>query len=269
VASNKKINVGLFVTCFFDMFRPSVGFASMELLQKSGCVVHVPESQTCCGRPAYNTGDRKDALELAKASIADFQGFDYVVAQSGSCAGMISHHYPKLFAGDPQWNKRARNLAARTFELVSFLADVLKIKNLSNKVTAPDGANGTLSVTYHDSCAGLRELNIGAQPRKLLADVDNLEIHEMNDAGECCGFGGTFCVKYPEVSGAILDKKLVNIRAANADLFLAGDMGCLLNIGGRLARTGQDLKVRHIAEVLNGDFDIPPLVSNARDDEGI
>ena len=259
--SGKK--VGLFVTCLVDLYRPSVGFSAVKLLEEAGCTVIVPATQTCCGQPAYNSGDQADARTIARQVIEAFTDVDYVVVPSGSCAGTISQHYPTLFKDDEPWAARARKVAAKTFELVSFLTDVLKLDNLSVSITAPEGKRrGPLKVTYHDSCSGLRELNIKSQPRSLLNKIGNLELVEMQGPDECCGFGGTFCVKYPEVSGAIVDKKIRNIRATDADMLLAGDLGCLLNMGGRIARTGQDIEVRHVAEVLAGDFDTPPLVTS-------
>lgn len=261
---SQKNNVGLFVTCLVDLFRPSVGFAALKLLEQSGCIVSVPDTQTCCGQPAYNSGDRADAIEIAKNTIAAFEDFDYVVAPSGSCAGMISHHYPRLFEDDKNWGDRARKLAGRTFELVSFLTDVRKMTSLPETITAPEGMTGKLKITYHDSCAGYREMNVHAQPRQLLSSVDNLELTEMDASTECCGFGGTFCIKYPEVSSGIVDRKLTNARATGADVLVGGDLGCLLNMGGRLAREGQDMDVRHVAELLVGDFDTPPIVKDLR-----
>ena len=187
--------VGLFVTCLVDLMRPAVGFAAVKLLEDAGCVVEVP-TQTCCGQPAYNSGDRATTRAIARQVIAAFEPYDYVVAPSGSCAGMLKTHYPDLFAGDAAWAPRVESFCAKTYELVSFLVDVLKITSVK---AAFDGA-----VTYHDSCSGLRELGIKAQPRKLLAGVQGLELKEMHDADVCCGFGGTFCVKYSDISNTIV-----------------------------------------------------------------
>ncbi|MEK9661614.1 MAG: (Fe-S)-binding protein [Alphaproteobacteria bacterium] len=243
--------VGLFVTCLVDLFRPTVGFAAVKLLEDNGCTVEVPAAQTCCGQPAYNSGDRKDTKAIARQVIETFDGFDYVVAPSGSCSGMIAHHYPELFADEPDWAQRANDLAARTHELVSFLVDILGVE----AVTA--GHAGT--VTYHDSCSGLRELGVQEQPRKLLASVDGLHLREQKDSNVCCGFGGTFCIKYPDVSNKMLDKKTTNIVATGADTLLAGDMGCLLNMAGKLQREGVGVRVRHVAEVLAGMADGPAI----------
>ena len=244
-------NVGLFVTCLVDLFRPNVGFSAVKLLEKAGCTVSVPPAQTCCGQPAYNSGDRKDTREIAEQVIAAFEKFDFVVAPSGSCAAMLKKHYPPLFAGDPKWEDRAQSFSDKVFELVSFLSDVMFIRELDAKF---DG-----TVTYHDSCSGLRELDISSQPRKLLKMVDGVEISEMKDSDVCCGFGGTFCVKYSEISNAIVEKKTSHIENAKADLLLAGDLGCLMNMAGKLQRQGKKTKVRHVAEVLAGRLDGPAI----------
>jgi len=236
--------VALFVTCLVDLFRPNVGFAAVKLMQDAGCTVEVPKAQTCCGQPAYNSGDRKDTIAIARQVIAAFEGYDHVVAPSGSCAGMIKKHYPEALADDSAWSARAESLSTKTHELVSFLTDVLKIE----KVEATyDG-----TVTYHDSCSGLRELGIHGQPRKLLDGVDGLHLRELIDANVCCGFGGTFCVKYPDISNRMVSNKMDEIIATGAETLLAGDMGCLLNMAGKLQREGANVRVRHVAEVLAG-----------------
>lgn len=241
--TGSRPRVGLFVTCLVDLIRPKVGFAAVKLLEDAGCTVEVP-SQTCCGQPAYNSGDRATTREIAEQTIAAFESYDYVVAPSGSCAGMIKQHYPELFAGDPDWLRRADALAARTYELVSFLVDVMKVERVD---VIYEG-----TVTYHDSCSGLRELGIKDQPRKLLCSIAGLSIAEMKDADVCCGFGGTFCVKYPEISNAIVEKKAENIAATGAPMLLAGDLGCLLNMAGKLQRMRKPVAARHVAEMLAG-----------------
>ncbi|MEE9313430.1 MAG: (Fe-S)-binding protein [Rhizobiaceae bacterium] len=243
--------VGLFVTCLVDLFRPNVGFSAVDLLEAAGCLVSVPPAQTCCGQPAYNSGDRADTRAIAEQVIGAFEKFDFVVAPSGSCASMLKKHYPTLFVGDEAWEERAKAFADKTFELVSFLTDVMFVSSLNAKF---DG-----SVTYHDSCAGLREMGIEKQPRKLLAMVEGTSIKEMKDPDVCCGFGGTFCVKYSEISNAIVEKKTTNIEEAGADLLLAGDLGCLMNMAGKLHREGKTTKARHIAEVLAGRLDGPAI----------
>jgi L-lactate dehydrogenase complex protein LldE len=236
--------VALFATCLVDLYRPSVGFAAIKLLEDAGCQVEVPEAQTCCGQPAYNAGDRATAKELARNVIDAFLPYDYTVVPSGSCGGQVSHHYPGLFDDDPQYRGKAEALAGKTHELVSFLADVLGVEAVKARY---DGL-----VTYHDSCSGLRELGIKAQPRRLLGTVDGLVLKEMAEPEICCGFGGTFCVKYPDISVRMVSDKTKDIVATGADTLLAGDMGCLLNMAGRLKREGAAVKVRHVAEVLAG-----------------
>ena len=244
--------VALFVTCLVDLHRPTVGFAAIKLLEEAGCQVEVPRAQTCCGQPAYNSGDRTTAADLARNVIQAFEGYDYVVAPSGSCTGMISHHFPTLFENDPALRVAAEGLASRTFELVAFLTDVLGLDHIAAQY---EGV-----ATYHDSCAGLRELGVKAQPRTLLAGVAGLSLVEMQEPEVCCGFGGTFCVKYPEISTRMVTDKAADITGTGADTLLAGDMGCLLNMAGRLSREGSPVRVRHVAEVLAGmTADVPPI----------
>ena len=249
--------VGLFVTCLVDLYRPSTGFAAVHLLEAAGCEVEVPEGQTCCGQPAFNSGDEGTARAIARAVIARFEGFDHVVAPSGSCAGMLRRHLPGLFTGDDAgWRERAERLAGRTFELTSFLVDVCGAdaagRALASAAAPPDGVR---RVTYHDSCSGLRELGVREQPRRLLAGLAGLDLVEMPDREACCGFGGTFCVKYPEISGRMVGEKVENVAATGADAVLAGDLGCLLNIAGRLGREGRPIRAFHVAEVLAGTAD--------------
>lgn len=247
--------VGLFVTCLVDLHRPNVGFAALRLLEAAGCDVVVPESQTCCGQPAFNSGDEKSTRDIARATIAAFDGVEHVVAPSGSCAGMLREHYPALLADDADWAERARAFAARCHELTSFLVDVLG----RTEIAAELGARYAGKVTYHDSCAGLRELGVKGQPRALLAGVAALELAEMDDTEVCCGFGGTFCVKFPDISERMADDKIALAAASGAETLLGGDLGCLLSIGGRLARRGQPMKVYHVAEVLADLADVPAV----------
>lgn len=251
---NSKPRVGLFVTCLVDLFRPTVGFAAIRLIEQAGCTVEVPAAQTCCGQPAYNSGDRRDARAIAENTISAFEEFDYVVAPSGSCAGMLKKHYPGLFRGDANWESRAEAFAAKVHELVSFLADERGMVAVDARLSA--------RATYHDSCSGLRELGIRRQPRALLSSVEGLALCELPDADACCGFGGTFCVKYSEISNAIVEKKARNIEATGADLLLAGDLGCLMNMAGKLKRDGSNVETRHVAEVLAGVTDSPPIGGN-------
>jgi L-lactate dehydrogenase complex protein LldE len=249
--AEKPVRVGLFVTCLVDLFRPTVGFAAVKLLEQAGCTVEVPRAQTCCGQPAYNSGDRADAKAIALQVIDIFAGYDYVVAPSGSCAGMIRQHYPEMFVDDPTNEARAEELAARTWELVSFLVEVCKVGEVA--------AQWRRVVTYHDACSGLRELGVREQPRRLLASVEGLELRELPGAEVCCGFGGTFCVKYPEISDKMVSDKADDVAATGAEAVLAGDLGCLLNIAGKLSRQGRPVEVRHIAEVLAGMTSVPPI----------
>lgn len=245
--SANRPQVALFVTCLVDLFRPSVGFATVDLLERAGCEVVVPQNQSCCGQPGYNAGDFPASKTIARQFVANFEGYQYVVAPSGSCIGMVKHHYPRLLAGDPQWESRAQHLAERCFELTTFLVDILAFdpQRLA-------GTDESVTVCYHDSCAGLRELGVKQQPRALLGGVSALELREMEDTDVCCGFGGTFCAKLPDISREMVDAKLANARATGAGLLLGGDMGCLLNIAGRASREGHAIEVRHIAEVLAG-----------------
>jgi L-lactate dehydrogenase complex protein LldE len=256
-AAQAPARVGLFVTCLVDLMRPSVGFAAVKLLEDAGCAVEVPRAQTCCGQPAYNSGDRADTRALARQTIEAFEGFDYVVAPSGSCAAMIREHYPALLAEDPDWSARAEQVAARTYELISFLTDVRGVDSVAARFES--------TATYHDGCSGLRELGIQTQPRQLLASVQGLALSEMRDADVCCGFGGTFCVKFPEISNTMVSDKIDAIVKSGARTLLAGDLGCLMNMAGKLKRTGAQIEARHVAEVLAGMTDNPAIGEAAKD----
>lgn len=248
--------VGLFVTCLVDLFRPSIGFATVRLLEAAGCEVVVPRGQTCCGQPAYNSGDRKTARSIAQQTISAFEDCDYIVAPSGSCAGMLKKHYPALLADDAAAAEQAREFASRVYELVTFLVRVRGMEK------APGGYQG--AVTYHDSCSGLRELGVKDEPRRLLASIPGLELVEMAENETCCGFGGAFSVKFPDISNAMVERKAVNITAAGAPLVLAGDLGCLMNIAGKLSRQGSPVRCRHVAEVLAGELSDPPIAAPPR-----
>ncbi len=240
------MRVGLFVTCLVDLMRPSVGFAAIRLLEAAGCEVVVPATQTCCGQPGWNSGDRAAARALAEKVLAEFEACDYVVAPSGSCSGMIRTHYPALFEDTPLMLERIERLGARTFELTDFLVNVAKL----------DAVPGTFAgaITYHDSCAGLREMGVKVQPRELLAKMPGVKVTELNECEQCCGFGGTFSIKFGDVSAAIADRKCRNIEATGADAVVLGDLGCMLNIEGRLRRRGNTAtRVLHVAEVLAGE----------------
>ena len=240
------MRVGLFVTCLVDLMRPRIGFAALKLLEEAGCEVLVPETQTCCGQPAWNSGDRRSAEALAKKTIAEFEGYDYVVAPSGSCGDHIRTEYLGMFADEPAWRDRATALASRTYELTDFLVSVLKVDSVPGRYEG--------MVTYHDSCSGLRSMGIKAQPRALLAKMPGVTVREMEGCEECCGFGGTFSVKFGEVSAAIAARKCANIHASGAPAVVGGDLGCLLNIEGRLRREGDEAtRVLHVAEILAGE----------------
>lgn len=246
-----KPRVGLFVTCLVDLIRPSVGFAAVRLLERAGCTVEVPTGQTCCGQPAYNSGDTESARDIAWRQIDAFSRFDYVVAPSGSCAAMLKVHVPKLFETNPVKGPRARAFAERVHELTSFLVNVRGL----------DSVSGTFAgrVTYHDACSGLRELGVKTEPRHLLALMPGVKIVEMREAETCCGFGGLFSVKYGDISAAMAGKKTAHAEAARADLLAAADLGCLMNIAGKLAREGRTLPCRHVAEILAGEMQSPAI----------
>ncbi len=242
------MRVGLFVTCLVNLMRPSIGFAALELLEAAGCEVVVPAGQTCCGQPAYNSGDRAATRALALKLIEEFAGCDYVVLPSGSCAGTIRTHYADVFRDDPANTPRAAALAAKTYELSDFLVNVAKLE------AVPGRFRGT--ITYHDSCSGLRELGVKAQPRTLLSRVPGVELKEMAGCEECCGFGGTFAVKFGDISARIAERKCANIQASGADAVVGGDLGCLINIEGKLRRMGDEkTRVLHFAQVIAGKQD--------------
>lgn len=244
------MRVGLMVTCLVDVMRPEIGFSALKLLETAGCEVVVPEQQTCCGQPAYSAGNREAARALAAKFIEDFEGLDYIVIPSGSCGGTIKTHYDDILCDQPDLLARYQKLKARVFELTDFLVNVARLDNLP----ALTASSFKGSITYHDSCCGLRELGVQSQPRELLAKREGVQLTEMNQARNCCGFGGTFAVKYGDISAAIVDDKCDNIHASGADAVVLGDLGCMLNIEGRLRRRG-DYKTRvlHVAEVLAGD----------------
>jgi len=243
------MRAGLFVTCLVDLMRPSIGFAALRLLEAAGCEVVVPPTQTCCGQPGYNSGDQKAAKSLALKVLEEFDSCDYVVLPSGSCAGMIRVHYPALFKDDPTVIESIKRLSARTYELTDFLVNVAKLQNI------PGNYSGSL--TYHDSCSGLREMGVQAQPRALLARMPGVKLTEMRESTTCCGFGGTFSIKFGEISTRMADNKCDHIAQTGAGAIVAGDLGCLMNIEGRLRRRGDlDTRVLHIAEVLAGEGDI-------------
>lgn len=237
------MRVSLFITCLVDQLWPSVGASAVEVLRRAGCEVVFDERQTCCGQPAFNTGYRNEARRLARRFIEIFEegGADYVVSPSGSCTAM-AHHFHELFADDEGWRRRAEALAVRTHEFGGFLVNVLKVEDV--------GASFNGRVTWHDACHGLRDLGLREEPRKLIRGVRGAEFVELPNADACCGFGGTFSVKYPEISVAILDNKIDAIEKAGVRAVVSGDASCLMQIGGRLTRNNSPVRTMHLAELL-------------------
>jgi L-lactate dehydrogenase complex protein LldE len=237
------MKVALFVTCLVDQLWTSIGLSSVEVLRRVGCEVEFDQRQTCCAQPAYNTGYRNEARQVARRFISIFEESkaEAIVSPSGSCTAMVQH-YPELFAGDSEWRARAQAVAAKTHELSSFLIRVLKIEDV--------GASWPGRLTWHDACHGLRDLNLKTEPRTLIRNVRGAEFVELENADACCGFGGTFSVKYPEISVAILDQKIEAIERAGVQAVISGDASCLMQIGGRLSRKGSKVRVMHLAELL-------------------
>lgn len=247
------MRVALFVTCLVDLFRPAVARAASRLLRAGGCEVVVPGDQTCCGQPAFNAGDRKNARKIAARTARLLDGYEHVVVPSASCAAMLRHQYPELLDGT-EARDAAERVSRRTHELTAFLAEV-----------APEFrvvAARRETVCYHDSCQALREMGVRDQPRRLLAAVEGLRIVEPAHPEECCGFGGTFCVKYPDVSDHMVSRKAEEVLETGATTLCSTDMGCLLNIAGKLAREGAYVRVRHVAELLGGDGDTAPIAGS-------
>jgi L-lactate dehydrogenase complex protein LldE len=236
------MKVSLFATCLVDLFQSNAGIATVELLEKLGCEIDFPESQVCCGQPAYNSGYTKESKEAMKRMIETFEHAQFVVSPSGSCAYMF-HEYPHIFKGDPVWEVKAKNLAAKTYELTQFIVDVLKIEDV--------GARFEGNVTYHTSCHMTRLLGVKEAPITLLKNVKGLNLTELPGKEQCCGFGGTFSVKMMPISEQMVDEKVCHIEETSADYLIGADAGCLMNIGGRIDRKGKPVKVLHIAEVLN------------------
>jgi len=241
-------HVALFVSCLADTFRPSVAEATLELLERAGCRVSVPRLQTCCGQPGYNGGDRRGAAATARRVVETFEAYPYVVLPSGSCAGMLRVHYPRLLAGS--WRERAQAMAGRVYELTQFLNDVL--------AWTPPAQTQSESLAYHDSCAGFRELGISAQPRRLLQAAGH-RVRDIEGREVCCGFGGTFCVRMPAIAAKMSDDKLDAAARSGADTLVGGDLGCLLALAGRARRRDVPLRFRHVAEVLADRLDDPAI----------
>lgn len=247
-----KTSVGLFVTCSVDLLRPSVAFAAVKLLEEANCQVQVP-AQSCCGQMAYNNGLAQEARKLARRVMEQFEAVDYVVAPSGSCASMLKNHYPRLFVGRPE-ELRAQQFANKVYELTAFLHDKLQVAPLA----APLAEAKTIA--YHDSCSGLRELGIHAQPRQLAQSYRRAPLSDIPEGDVCCGFGGTFCVKFDQIADKMARDKCTNVLSQQPQLLLGGDLPCLLHLAGKLQQLGHNhIEVRHIAEFLAG-FDQQPAI---------
>ncbi len=236
------MKIALFITCLADVFSPEVGMSMVNVLQRLGVDVEFPEGQTCCGQPAYNSGYHKDTTIAAKQMIRAFEKSEMVVTPSGSCAAMIRHYYPKLFNNDPKWTKKAQDLADKTYEFSDFLVNVLKIENIHAKLDS--------IATYHHSCHMIRGLGLQQEPRILLSQVEGLTMEELPYCNDCCGFGGTFAAKMSNISERMVDEKISNIESTGANVLIGSDLGCLMNISGRMRRTGKNIKIMHVAEVL-------------------
>jgi L-lactate dehydrogenase complex protein LldE len=234
--------VTLFIQCLVDTTWPHVGEAMVRVLEGLGLDLDCPADQTCCGQPAFNSGYRREARAAARRFIEIFEGAGPIVSPSGSCVHMVRHHYPELFEDEPRWRERAERIAARTYEFTEFLVDVQKVEDV--------GASYRGRVTYHDSCHLLRGIRVREQPRRLLRKVAGLTLVEMKNSDYCCGFGGAFAVKYPDISAAMVNDKVDHIVNSGADAVVGCDTGCLLNIAGAVSRRGLTIKTMHMAEIL-------------------
>jgi L-lactate dehydrogenase complex protein LldE len=236
------MRVSLFVTCLADMMYPQVGESVVRLLHRYGCEVDFPEGQTCCGQPAFNSGYQDEAREVARNMIRAFEHSDYVVSPSGSCTGMIHHYYPYLFEAEPEWKAKAEQLVEKTYEFSQFLVQVLGVKDLEARFGE--------KVTYHPSCHAMRLLGVKEEPMELIRNVKELEFVELSHKEDCCGFGGTFAVKMADMSEAMVCEKVKHVMETDATVLVGTDMGCLMNINGRLNKEGKSIRVMHIAELL-------------------
>ena len=241
----RMAKTALFVTCIVDIVFPDTGEATLDVLEKAGVRAEFPEGQTCCGQPAFNSGFQEDAREVARQFVRTFAGYDHIVTPSGSCAAMVRHYYPELFAQDPL-RDQALHVAAHTWELSEFLVDILGISDLGTSLPKPTRA------VIHDACHGLRGLGIGRQPRALLSHVRNLQLETLAGHDQCCGFGGLFAVKMSDISGAMLHDKIANISTAEADVVITSDCSCQMHMNGGLLRRNSPKRVVHLAEVLAG-----------------
>jgi L-lactate dehydrogenase complex protein LldE len=239
------MKVQLFIPCFIDQLYPQVAFNTVKVLEKAGCTVAYNTQQTCCGQPAFNAGFWGESKDVCTKFVQDFDGADYIVSPSASCAGFIRNNYGKLFENNA-FQSPAKKVASQIFELSEFLVKILGITEL--------GASFNGKATFHDSCAGLRECNIKAEPRVLLSQVTGLELVEMNDTETCCGFGGSFAVKYDTISVAMADQKIDNAIATEAEFIISTDMSCLMHLDGRINHHGQQIKVIHLADILASGY---------------
>ena len=239
------MKVQLFIPCFIDQLYPQVAFNTIKILEKAGCTVAYNTQQTCCGQPAFNAGFWGESKDVCTKFVQDFDGADYIVSPSASCAGFIRNNYGKLFENNA-FQSPAKKVSSQIFELSEFLVKILGITDL--------GASFNGKATFHDSCAGLRECNIKAEPRALLQQVEGLELVEMNDTETCCGFGGSFAVKYDTISVAMADQKIDNAIATDAEYIISTDMSCLMHIDGRINHNGQQIKVIHLADILASGY---------------
>jgi L-lactate dehydrogenase complex protein LldE len=238
-------HITLFIQCLIDSLYPEVGMAMVNVFDRLGITMDCPPNQTCCGQPAFNSGYRQEARTAARRFIDIFEDAPLIVCPSGSCVNMVRHHYPELFQNEPRRLSRARKVSAKIFEFTEYLVDILKVDDV--------GARFEGRITYHDSCHLLRNLGVKQQPRQLIEHVHGAEFVEMKDSERCCGFGGAFSVKYPDISSAILEEKVDNIIAAEVDAVVGCDISCLMNIQGMLNRRKPDIKVLHIAQLLAGE----------------
>ncbi|ALN72044.1 (Fe-S)-binding protein [Aureimonas sp. AU20] len=247
----ERPRVALFVTCLVNVMRPGIAEATRDLLVAAGCEVDVPLAQTCCGQPAFNSGDEMGGRAMARHQIEALEGYAYVVAPSGSCAGTIRHDYTHTFRDDPVWLRRAEDLAARTHEITSFLVDVMDFQPARTRFDA--------KATYHDTCSGLRELGVHDQPRRLLESAEGLDLVPLPGSNVCCGFGGTFCVKYPAIANAVVEEKAEAVESTGAAILLGGDLGCLMNMAGKLQRRGSAVRIFHTVEAVAGRLGGPAI----------
>ena len=248
MSQSAPIRASLFVTCIIDQLYPEVGVSVVRVLRRHGIEVDFPEAQTCCGQPLYNSGFTRDAKKLAARTLDALEASDYVVVPSGSCGAMMRVFYEDLFADDPDMLERAQSLGSRVYEFTEFLTDIVGVSDA--EAARSDAVDGT-TVAYHPSCHLLREMRVKDGPRRLLQNAPGIELADLPDAEQCCGFGGAFSVKYPHISEGMLQDKISNVLETGADTLVACDMSCLMHIGGGLSRQGHPVATRHIAEILD------------------